>query len=683
MGRRRETDKKILGLMMSVMMVLVVGMAAMPGTMAQEELEDLVFETCEIAETVTANSIYIPAGVTVTALNDLVLNAVEEIIVDGNLVGLNGAGFTLISGKNLTVNGNVIAGDGSDGAGQLFQGGEGTNGGSMTLTSREGIINIGPDAMVASGTGGKGGNALAYGIGDYNNSIIFESVGGKAGDAGNLELYAGAVNLDGILSVGNGGAGGDAIALGRGFELVSAVGGPAGRSGALAISDLDNDALLTYFEAGQIVGGNGGAGGSALAIGEDLPTIVADDELSATLNRFIGKSGGSGGLETPAFLAALIAGLLGSDTDINDIIAPYIQEPPSVPPYGALIIKLVMDYIENPPSVPPYGALIIKLVEETLEDPPSVPPYGAVIIKLVQDTAEDAEETVWETYATAMALVVWLMGQEIPDLNDILDNNPNDPTPEPQSGEDKYAEGEAGVSGDAGDNGDDGWWMGSEGEDGGDGADAVSAGQPANAIGGDGKDGGSGGHATAIGGDGGSGGGGGNGGNGADGWAWVEGGNGGTGGDGGDGKKGGSASAKGGDASIGLRLNTVAFYSKKGSNTNADLPIAKGGNAYAYGGAGGNGGDGGDGGDGGAAGCWSNPGIGGTPSPGSEIVGVGGTATATPGLGIISGTPVAEPGLPGAPGTPGKPGNDGQPSTAAVSTVLDGSLANELKNKGA
>jgi hypothetical protein len=215
---------------------------------------------------------------------------------------------------------------GSAGAGTITVGGSAGKGGvaaDVTLKSQgsvdtQGAGAIGLFAQSVGGGGGNGGFAFAGALGsDLSLSVAVGGGGGPGGQGGNVRLdsnsavtthgsAAYAINAQSIG--GGGGSGGMALTGTIGLFQKSGVsasitvggkGGKGGKGGDVFVGDqarvggsLDTFGDGAHGVFAQSVGGGGGSGGSALAIGftNDVQLPEGAKTLSATL-----KFGGSGG----------------------------------------------------------------------------------------------------------------------------------------------------------------------------------------------------------------------------------------------------------------------------------------------------------------------------------------------------------------------------------------------------
>lgn len=278
---------------------------------------------------VEASAIDIPAGVVVTASEDLVLKCSGPVNIAGILIGLTvggrGVDITIESESSIEITGRVMAGMGAsaeDGAlaEGLAEGANGYRGGSVMLKAAS-DIEIGPNARIAGGDAGDGGSAFALGGEDIEGWPIVArgGAGGKGGDVvidtdGTLRFWPAGQPL---IILGSGGDGGHADAYlqdGVPFDTDESqvVSGPGGNSGMLRLSAGTVEGL-TYHELPDVVlahstqpefdtqtpftmwvlrgdsanligGGRGGDGGQAGGFQDDLEQMLADsDEFSYLL----------------------------------------------------------------------------------------------------------------------------------------------------------------------------------------------------------------------------------------------------------------------------------------------------------------------------------------------------------------------------------------------------------------
>lgn len=161
----------------------------------------------------------VPSGAVRRASGPLTVSA-STIVVDGTLHGAAGRAITLNASQAIVVRGRILAGPEAD----------------VTLSAP--VIRIERDALVSAGDGGAGADR--------------SRAGAAGGDGGDLILETSSLTVRGVLHVGDGGRGGSA----RGM---AAFGGAAGRGGALIYGNVDSIRE-------RVSGGNGGAGGDAIAL---------------------------------------------------------------------------------------------------------------------------------------------------------------------------------------------------------------------------------------------------------------------------------------------------------------------------------------------------------------------------------------------------------------------------------
>ncbi len=199
---------------------------------------------------------------------------------DGNEV-IEGCGqlFTGSTGGNLLLKGVTINGssglDGSNGTGTtLAVGGNGGNAGPIALISDEDIDLEGVNNF-NGGNGGDGGDATATNPAQSGAAYAVAGHGGGLNPPGGLPTVLlvsnqGSINIGGLLKVtlGRGGAGGDAIASG-GPGPASGKGGNAtasagnGGDGQPAVTNAHGAVNVIEQGAIQVSGGAGGNGGDA------------------------------------------------------------------------------------------------------------------------------------------------------------------------------------------------------------------------------------------------------------------------------------------------------------------------------------------------------------------------------------------------------------------------------------
>lgn len=268
--------------------------------------------------TILASSVTIPAGVTVSAPGDLEILSLGPAVINGAMIGSNGAlpggdgvSITLTSAAGIVVAGTVRGGDGvggqstavtaSPGQGATAVGGGAGNGGAVTLLANGSDISVLASARIATGRGGDGGSATAEGgdaaeVGQKGGFASAE--GGSGGRGGDLAIFTpggtlSVAQVPGILTASNGGLGGGVTATGGDGGPGSSsmlpgsgggyhtTGGQGGDSGNLSLTTLDwnGDGLVTQAEFEVVAGGTGASAGASSATagspGEDPPAIKA------------------------------------------------------------------------------------------------------------------------------------------------------------------------------------------------------------------------------------------------------------------------------------------------------------------------------------------------------------------------------------------------------------------------
>jgi hypothetical protein len=250
--------------------------------------------------TIFATTVSIPRGVLVTATDDLTILATDSVSINGSIIGEDGspgASITIISISEITISGRIIAGNGINGVNSTIKGingedvvangSDGADGGAITIISTDSNIILMDTAKIASGNGGEGGNVVVRGgtptaVGANGGNVVAVAGAGGSGGTFTLLTLRGLIvvpQIEGILTIGNGGTGGSAYAFGgRGSDgnlttlngvggSSTAIGGVGGASGNLIITtlDFDGDGVLTENDTLIIAGGVGGNGGGALA----------------------------------------------------------------------------------------------------------------------------------------------------------------------------------------------------------------------------------------------------------------------------------------------------------------------------------------------------------------------------------------------------------------------------------
>lgn len=233
---------------------------------------------------IICSRIEVPAGVTLTASEDLVIESDDEIVIRGTLetkvpatikaasgIGptVPGVSITLRAKNRVVIDGIVRAGAGSVGVSGIdLDAAHGSDGGSVTIDAPiligrgEVLAGTGGDAA-AGGHGGNGGSIQVLGVsGSYilEDPLILQGGHGGAGGAGGLMHHDG----------GNGGDGGDAFAVvrtdGNPGDPGSDVIGTNGLCGFTSFTPCSDGPDGTA--GASATGGNGGPGGDATSGGQ-------------------------------------------------------------------------------------------------------------------------------------------------------------------------------------------------------------------------------------------------------------------------------------------------------------------------------------------------------------------------------------------------------------------------------
>lgn len=320
---------------------LLLGLALLsPAALVAAEAPFEPVADMRITEDLTARSIRIPAGVTVTLGSDVILRAEEILIVEGRILAedrspgspvRDGTGVHLQAGRRIEIRGPVLPGDGLHGT---LDGQPGGNGGDLVLDAPL----ILSERDLTGGNGGHGGAGAAGGDGgsvivrsgrlfSLTHDLELSATGGSGGDGGH--------GIEGILSGsggpgGDGGKGGDAHAGNRGDGDAGDTGDAGndvyandghdgrdgkpcenGRAGFMGFAawggqggngSVGGNATEPDGSGGR--GGNGGNGGSAIAGdggnggrgGDCLNcTKAGNGGRGAPPSKGVGGSGGSGG----------------------------------------------------------------------------------------------------------------------------------------------------------------------------------------------------------------------------------------------------------------------------------------------------------------------------------------------------------------------------------------------------
>ncbi len=257
-----------------------------------------------VGGSILATTVVVPAGVTLTATSDFKLLATSGVTIDGVVQGNAGGGpgapgvsLVVTTASTLDVNGVVVGGNGAAGSNSTVNSSSGADanalaggggaGGSVTLLADGSTITIGAAALVASGTGGDGGDAVATagsGGGTGQDGGVGRAEGGPGGAGGDLSVCTTLPGslvvpvVPGLLRASNGGPGGNATATGGsgapgGSGILPGVGGAyevrtgaGGDSGNVTVTtvDWDGSGTVSPAEFAVLAGGNGAAAGNAL-----------------------------------------------------------------------------------------------------------------------------------------------------------------------------------------------------------------------------------------------------------------------------------------------------------------------------------------------------------------------------------------------------------------------------------
>lgn len=257
-------------------------LATGPSFLAQSSIasSDVVLEDGTIlTESISATTITLPVGASVQYAADVTLSATDSIYVRGLLTGAVqpaalGRAYDLMlsAGRSIEVTGAIVAKPGLGGSSATgatsATGGVGSRGGSLQLTwGSLGSLTLAEGARLESGDGGSGGFATVTTGAASGNAP--SATGGAGGVGGDLKLQGTTWFMYGILDFGSGGIGGSATATGTSSwpaqdgSSLTATGGEGGPVGTLVLPTGASASVL--YNAGKLVGGAGGNGGSATA----------------------------------------------------------------------------------------------------------------------------------------------------------------------------------------------------------------------------------------------------------------------------------------------------------------------------------------------------------------------------------------------------------------------------------
>lgn len=239
------------------------------------------------------DDIVLPAGRTAYYAAEIVLSATNSITISGSLrdyaPDTQVRSISLISGKDITIAGNIRAREGLSAANVTANasatGGDGGWGGNISLQwGLLGTFSLASGSYIRAGNGGGGGSVFI--VVDNGTAGDVNARGGNGGGGGNISLSGLSYNIQGSLYVGNGGSGGtaaitqDVNATDTLAENWTAVGGTGG-----AAPSMQRPAI------GFCDCGSGGGGGAAIV--DRLPGIVSPTCNGDTVSK--GGDGGRGG----------------------------------------------------------------------------------------------------------------------------------------------------------------------------------------------------------------------------------------------------------------------------------------------------------------------------------------------------------------------------------------------------
>lgn len=292
-----------------------------------------------ISGTLDVGSLTVPHGETFVLDGNLEVRASGDIMILGRIVSdgrtAPGSGVKLRSSGNILIAGRIATAPGEAGdsppVSTSVLAGDGRPGGAIEIAS-SGHLVILQSAELETGWGGAGGTARAQGLGSAH--ALVKAVSGAGAAGGPLALSAGDLFiLEGTLTTGAGGWGGEAIATGQPQEgrresgtptVVEATGKPGGPGGDITLATTTRGAGVLKL-AGRLRAGDGGSSFKATASGGRRATALLEP-------------GGRGGnvtitlLESPLALqdagCTITAGNGGDCGDRSIMIDP--NEPPRI-----------------------------------------------------------------------------------------------------------------------------------------------------------------------------------------------------------------------------------------------------------------------------------------------------------------------------------------------------------------
>lgn len=281
----------------------------------------------------TARSITVPTGATVSYAGNIVLTATQAITVNGRLQSsapTSGEAFSLqmLAGTFIYVGGSVVSAAGTPGsAATNATSATGTDGGSGGPISFQwgtlSTFTLADGAYVQSGAGGMGGSANVTTSSVSGASL--SATGGNGGNGGPITFSGQTAVIQGSLRIGNGARGGDASFWTTPDPTTppssaEARGGDGGVAGQVALPT--GYTLAQLHANGQIIGGIGGEGGAATG-GNNGELVVASacggnghwgggtstkDGQTGCPGYTATGTGGSGGCATGAAGVCLVGG---------------------------------------------------------------------------------------------------------------------------------------------------------------------------------------------------------------------------------------------------------------------------------------------------------------------------------------------------------------------------------------
>jgi hypothetical protein len=214
----------------------------------------------------TVRSLVVEKGAEIIVSHRFVFDTLDDIVIDGAITGVDGnpnhkdgAGLHLTAGKTALITGTVRSGNGlsppkATAVGKALttataNGESGGAGGQLEIRAITGSIVVSEDAHIASGHGGDGAEAEAFGgrtdrTGEDGGDAI--AIGGNGGDAGIL-----------LMAAANGKG---RIDIPRGARVLEP--GTPGRGGSV-VTKGGNGGPGTATQSSGVGGGTTGQGGNA------------------------------------------------------------------------------------------------------------------------------------------------------------------------------------------------------------------------------------------------------------------------------------------------------------------------------------------------------------------------------------------------------------------------------------